>query len=62
MLPLDISRCPGAGTEQGKPEVRCLDCARRTAGLADYMAGRVVSWLLPAPTEVPCPMWMEERK
>lgn len=61
MLPNDIARCPGYGTDKGQPDAACLDCARRTEGLRDYMAGSVVAWM-DAPKETPCPMRLEPAK
>jgi hypothetical protein len=60
-LPLDIHRCIGTGTSQGKPDADCLTCERRTDGIVDYMAGRRVLWMAPR-DERPCPEKLEARK
>lgn len=61
MLPADIHRCRGIGTDQGTPDADCLDCERRTAGIADYMGGRKVWWMAP-PSERPCPEILRPKK
>ncbi len=53
-LPADIARCPGNGTKRGEPDGDCLSCARRQAGIADYIAGKSCDWMEP-PEQVPCP-------
>jgi hypothetical protein len=61
-LARDIARCIGYGTAEGKPESECLDCDRRTAGIAEYVHGeRAVLWMAP-PSERPCPEKLEARK
>jgi hypothetical protein len=60
-LPADIHRCRGLGTESGQPDASCLDCERRIAGIADYLAGRRC-WWMPVPTEQPCPEKLEGKK
>lgn len=60
-LPADIHRCRGIGTDEGQPDQSCLDCERRIAGIADYMAGRRGWWMAP-PTERPCPEKLEQKK
>jgi hypothetical protein len=60
-LPRDIHRCIGFGTAEGKPDGDCLDCARRVAGIADYVHGdRSVLWMAPK-TERPCPERLEPK-
>lgn len=61
MLPADVHRCVGIGTEQGQPLADCLDCARRQEGIADYMAGRRVLWMAPR-KEQPCPEQLLPKK
>jgi hypothetical protein len=61
ILPADIARCRGFGTDDGAPDQECLDCERRTAGIADYMAGRRGWWMAP-PSEKPCQEKLEPRK
>jgi hypothetical protein len=60
-LPSSVARCPGqitANVTDAWPFPRempdCLTCARRTQGIADYMAGAKVEWMKP-PLETPCP-------
>jgi hypothetical protein len=60
-LPADIARCRGTGTDAGQPDGSCLDCERRTAGIADYLAGKRGWWMAP-PTEQPCSERLEPRK
>jgi hypothetical protein len=61
-LPADIHRCRGIGTSEGAPDGECLECERRTAGIADYMAGRRdVLWMAPI-ADKPCPQKLGESK
>lgn len=65
-LPRDIARCPGDMYVPPTMDFVCLpadcqSCARRTAGIADYMAGADVVWMLP-PGKVPCPDRLEPKK
>lgn len=62
MLPPEIARCPGRDREvkegdwpfpSGDPA--CVKCARRVAGIADYMSGAAVTWMEQAPKGEPCP-------
>jgi hypothetical protein len=39
----------------------CQECARRSEGVRDYMAGADVVWMVP-PGKVPCPDRLEPKK
>lgn len=66
MLPAEIARCPG---EMYVPPTldfaclpdECLHCARRIEGIADYMSGAKVVWMLP-PGTTPCSERLEPKK
>jgi hypothetical protein len=60
-LPADIARCPGVDWDPFGVEPHCLDCARRTEGIRDYMAGARVVWM-EAPLVMPCPERLEPKK
>jgi hypothetical protein len=62
MLAHDIARCRGIGTDAGEPQAECLDCERRQAGIADYMAGKRDVWWMAPPSELPCAEKLEPRK
>jgi hypothetical protein len=56
-----IPRCPGQPRKVAPSEwpfpsqsPECFGCARRTQGIADYMAGADVAWM-EAPNVTPCP-------
>jgi hypothetical protein len=54
-LAADIARCIGIGTAEGAPDSECLDCERRTAGIAEYVhGGHSILWM-PVPQKRPCP-------
>lgn len=63
-LPREIARCPGQWYELagiGRTVLpQCLDCARRLAAIADYVAGVDVEWMEPG-AETPCPQRLEVR-
>ena len=44
MLPADVARCPGVGSDAEGWREGCDDCLRRTTGPAPYQ-----SWLVPPP-------------
>jgi hypothetical protein len=65
-LPADIARCPGEMYVPPTMDFACMssecnDCARRTEGVRDYMAGAQVAWMVP-PGKVPCPERLEPKK
>lgn len=65
-LPRDIARCPG---EMYVPPTmyfaclpdECMRCARRIAGIGDYMHGADVVWMVP-PGKTPCPERLEPKE
>jgi hypothetical protein len=60
-LPRDIARCPGEMWPVFGHQPPCIDCARRTEGIRDYMAGAKVAWMEP-PKETPCQERLEPKK
>lgn len=57
-LPKDIARCPGDIYIPPTMDFACLsaecqECARRSEGIRDYMAGADVVWMVP-PERMPC--------
>jgi hypothetical protein len=63
-LPADIARCPGIPCTNAlgwTTHHECVNCARRTEGIRDYMAGANVAWMEP-PTEAPCPERLEPKR
>lgn len=60
-LPADIARCPGEMWPGFGHQPQCIDCARRTEGISDYMAGAKVAWMEP-PKETPCPERLEPKQ
>jgi hypothetical protein len=61
-LPAEIARCPGKVWPPFGNEQECIDCARRTEGVRDYMQGARVVWLDRPPAEVPCQERLEPKR
>lgn len=64
-LPRDIARCPGEMYIPPTMDFACMpaecqECARRSEGVRDYMAGADVVWMVP-PGKAPCPDRLEPK-
>lgn len=67
-LPNDIARCRGRKAEVKtgdwpfpSTDAECVNCARRLAGVGNFVRGEAVNWMEP-PTGSPCPEKMEPKK
>lgn len=61
MLPADVARCPGDMWPGSAQRPECVDCARRTEGVRDYMTSAKVAWMEP-PAAIPCPERLEPKQ
>jgi hypothetical protein len=67
-LPASVPSCPGQQS-QHQPGAwpfpaqadSCSNCERRRQGVADYMAGAKVEWMVP-PTGTPCPEQLRTKR